>query len=350
MANRQSLTQQARYAIQNGHRSQARTLLQQAIQQDPNDYQAWLLLAGVTNSPEQSLQYIERAEMLNPYDPAIAKARRWAENRLEKTSTPQNAIAAKADKRSWWKPIVWVMVALILMFGVGTAVILITTSFTSQTTQSPRQLADNRPTAIFELTATPTAPVDHTLALPISTAQPHIQAKQIAVNDLEDAPRAEWTITPTPTNTPTPTPTLVPTYQSPQVGKPANRPFGVNSDEKWIDVDLTHQLLNAYEGNDIVYTTKISSGTDENPTVTGMFRVWLRFESQTMDGARLGYDYYLENVPYVMYFFEDYALHGAYWHNNFGYQMSHGCVNLSPSDAGWLYNWSGYGTVVNVHH
>jgi lipoprotein-anchoring transpeptidase ErfK/SrfK len=78
--------------------------------------------------------------------------------------------------------------------------------------------------------------------------------------------------------------------------------------------------------------------------------VWLRFESQTMDGALLGYDYYLENVPYVMYFFEDYALHGAYWHNNFGYQMSHGCVNLAPSDAGWLYSWSEYGTVVNVHH
>ena len=69
-----------------------------------------------------------------------------------------------------------------------------------------------------------------------------------------------------------------------------------------------------------------------------------------MDGSRLGYDYYLENVPYVMYFFEDYALHGAYWHNNFGYQMSHGCVNIAPSDAGWIYNWSAYGTVVNVHH
>jgi lipoprotein-anchoring transpeptidase ErfK/SrfK len=127
------------------------------------------------------------------------------------------------------------------------------------------------------------------------------------------------------------------------------RPFGVTANEKWIDVDLSSQTLNAYEGNNLVYTTLISSGMTEFPTVTGMFRIWLRFEKQTMDGARLGYDYYLENVPYVMYFYEDYALHGAYWHNNFGVPMSHGCVNIAPTDAGWLYAWSDYGTVVNVH-
>jgi lipoprotein-anchoring transpeptidase ErfK/SrfK len=68
-----------------------------------------------------------------------------------------------------------------------------------------------------------------------------------------------------------------------------------------------------------------------------------------MDGSRLGYDYYLENVPFVQYFYEDYALHGTYWHSNFGTPMSHGCVNLSNTDSEWLYNFADYGTVVNVH-
>jgi len=347
MANRQTLIQQARYAIKNGNKPQAQVLLQQAIQQDPNDYQAWLLLAGVTDSPEQSLQYIERAEMLNPHDPSVAKARQWAENQLGESEVPHPETIPIIRQRNWWKPALWAALALIILFGVGTAVILATNLQNTAATQSPRQIVNNDPTPILNMTATPTTQAVAQLAI---SAEPHSRAKQIAVNDLEDPPRAEWTITPTPTNTPSPTPTLVPTYLSPQVGKPANRPFGVKSDEPWIDVDLTAQTLNAYEGNELVYTTKISSGTNDNPTVTGMFRVWLRLESQTMDGARLGYDYYLENVPYVMYFFEDYALHGAYWHNNFGYQMSHGCVNLAPSDAGWLFNWSAYGTVVNVHH
>ena len=347
MADRQTLIQQAKYATKNGNKSQARVLLQEAIRQDPNDYQAWLFLAGVTDSPSQSLDYIQRAEMLNPHDPSVTKARLWAEERLAKAETPQEETTPKSRPKNWQKPILWLALTFLLVFGLTTAVILATNLYHTPGIQSPRQIANTLPTAIINMTATPT--VQATAQMSVST-EPHIQAKQIAAADLEDQPRAEWTITPTPTNTPTPTPTLVPTFLAPQYKKPAIRPFGVTKDEKWIDIDLSSQTLNAYEGNDLVYTTLVSSGTNDNPTVTGMFRIWLRFESQTMDGARLGYDYYLENVPFVMYFFEDYALHGAYWHNNFGYQMSHGCVNIPPSDAGWLYDWSAYGTVVNVHH
>ena len=120
--------------------------------------------------------------------------------------------------------------------------------------------------------------------------------------------------------------------------------------ERWIDVDLTFQRITAYEENQPVYSTLISSGTWEHPTVTGLFQVYLRYESQTMNGYRLGYDYYLPNVPYVMYFYRDYAIHGTYWHNNFGTPMSHGCVNTPTPDALWLYHWSSYGTPVNVHY
>jgi lipoprotein-anchoring transpeptidase ErfK/SrfK len=122
------------------------------------------------------------------------------------------------------------------------------------------------------------------------------------------------------------------------------------SGERWIDVNLSTQRLTAYEGNQAVYSSLISSGTWAYPTVTGQFHIWLRYEAQTMNGYRLGYDYYLPNVPYVMYFYKDYALHGTYWHNNFGTPMSHGCVNLPTPAAQWLYNWSSYGTMVNVHY
>jgi lipoprotein-anchoring transpeptidase ErfK/SrfK len=146
-----------------------------------------------------------------------------------------------------------------------------------------------------------------------------------------------------------PTPTPVPTFVSSGWQKPVNRPFGVDSDERWIDVDLSAQSLYAYEGNTLIFETLISSGLSSHPTVTGQFRVWYLTASQTMDGRRLGFDYYLPKVPYVMYFFEDYALHGTYWHNNFGNPMSHGCVNMRTDDAEWVFSWAEVGTVVSVH-
>jgi lipoprotein-anchoring transpeptidase ErfK/SrfK len=157
-------------------------------------------------------------------------------------------------------------------------------------------------------------------------------------------------LTPTPTNTPTPTVTPVPTFVSPINSQPTNRPFGVAADERWVDVNLSSQTMTAYEGDFAVMSTLISSGLPAWPTVTGQFRVYLRYESQTMDGTRLGYDYYLTGVPYVMYFYQDYALHGTYWHSNFGYPMSHGCVNLETGDAEWVFNFTTIGTVVNVHY
>ena len=173
------------------------------------------------------------------------------------------------------------------------------------------------------------------------------QAKIIV--DSGVAPRPTWTPTPRATLTPTPVPTLVPTVLSQSWQKPNGRPAGVGIDERWVDVDLSEQTLYVYEGNALIFQTLISSGLPEHPTVTGQFRIWLEYEKQTMDGRLLGYDYYLEDVPYVMYFFEDYALHGTYWHNNFGTPMSHGCVNMTTEDAGWVYNWATIGTVVNVH-
>ena len=99
------------------------------------------------------------------------------------------------------------------------------------------------------------------------------------------------------------------------------------------------------QGDQVVNKFRVSTGRWPTVTVTGVYRVYVKYRYASMSGA----DYYLPNVPYVMYFYKGYGLHGTYWHNNFGTPMSHGCVNLKTVDAGWLYNWSRVGTIVKVH-
>ena len=117
---------------------------------------------------------------------------------------------------------------------------------------------------------------------------------------------------------------------------------------KWIDVSLSRQTLVAYEGQTPVLTSWVSSGLGRTPTVTGTYRVYLKYRSQTMRGNILGELYEVPNVPDVMYFYSGYALHGAYWHNNFGRPMSHGCVNLPLGIAKQLFQWAPEGTIVMV--
>lgn len=177
-----------------------------------------------------------------------------------------------------------------------------------------------------------------------STPNPIIPKSIIAASTL----RERWTPTPLPTSTPLPSPTPIPTFVG-QIPSGNLIPAGLGPREKWIDVNLSTQTLVAYEGSMPVFQSLVSSGTSMHPTVTGQFRIWLRFVAQDMNGYRLGYDYFLRNVPYVQYFYQDYALHGTYWHNNFGTPMSHGCVNLPTPSAEWLFNWASNGTLVNIH-
>ncbi|MGC9399272.1 MAG: LysM peptidoglycan-binding domain-containing protein [Anaerolineae bacterium] len=116
--------------------------------------------------------------------------------------------------------------------------------------------------------------------------------------------------------------------------------------EKWIDVNLSTQTVTAYEGQTPVYTALASTGTWRTPTVAGTYRIYAKYRATLMSGP----GYYLPDVPYTMYFFRGYALHGTYWHNNFGTPMSHGCVNLSTPDAAWFYSWAPIGTKVVSHY
>lgn len=114
---------------------------------------------------------------------------------------------------------------------------------------------------------------------------------------------------------------------------------------KWIEVILSQQMLVAWEDGRMVMNTPVSTGTRKTPTVRGTFRIYKKYAKQRMRGR----DYDLPNVPYVMYFTGAYAMHGTYWHTNFGQPMSHGCVNLPTGKAAWLYNWAPRGTTVVVH-
>jgi lipoprotein-anchoring transpeptidase ErfK/SrfK len=175
-----------------------------------------------------------------------------------------------------------------------------------------------------------------------------LQTKEVVTGSPKNRP--SWTATPLPTSTPSPTPSPIPTFVSDDSYSSLLRPEAIGNGEKWIDVNLTSQTLVAFEGNAPVYQSLVSSGTANHPTVTGQFRIWLRFSTQDMNGRRLGFDYFLKDVPYVQYFYQDYALHGTYWHSNFGTPMSHGCVNLPTPSAEWLFNWANNGTLVNVHN
>ena len=128
---------------------------------------------------------------------------------------------------------------------------------------------------------------------------------------------------------------------------PGPPPADLAPDERWVDVNLTTQTLVAFEGTRAVYATLISSGKEnkvdkdkDHRTPTGEYRIREKHITTTMDGdgtAAGDLPYSIEDVPYVEYFYRAYALHGAFWHSNYGTQMSHGCVNLSPLDAKWVF-------------
>lgn len=105
--------------------------------------------------------------------------------------------------------------------------------------------------------------------------------------------------------------------------------------QKQITIDISEQTLEAYVGNTLVMTTAVSTGLVRTPTPIGTFRIREKMVADDMSGP----GYYLTDVPYTMYFYGSYAIHGTYWHSNFGHPMSHGCVNLPTEKAQWLFEW-----------
>ena len=138
----------------------------------------------------------------------------------------------------------------------------------------------------------------------------------------------------------------------PPAPTPSARPSAPELDpnaERWIEVSIGGQYMTAYQGDVAVWEGLISTGKEGFDTPLGSYNVLSKLESQTMAGVIGGESYNVPDVPSVMYFTDrGHAIHGTYWHNNFGAPMSHGCVNLPMDAAAWLYGWAGLGTRVEV--
>ncbi|UKO96186.1 L,D-transpeptidase [Nostoc sp. UHCC 0870] len=117
------------------------------------------------------------------------------------------------------------------------------------------------------------------------------------------------------------------------------------SEERWIQINLSTQRLIAWEGKKPVYAIVISSGKKATPTRIGNFKIQSKHKSTRMRGRT----YDVPNVPHAMFYQGNYGIHGAYWHKKFGTPVSHGCVNLAPNHAKWLFNWASLGTPVVIH-
>jgi hypothetical protein len=133
----------------------------------------------------------------------------------------------------------------------------------------------------------------------------------------------------------------------------AQPPDGVDSD-RWIDINLEQQSIAVYEGGQLVFASLIATGLDNLWTRPGLFQIYEKHETTAMSGdfsGGTGGYYYLADVPWTMYYDQARAIHGAYWRPKpfFGYQGSHGCVNLSVGDARWMYDWAVLGDWVYVH-
>ncbi|NET50716.1 MAG: L,D-transpeptidase [Merismopedia sp. SIO2A8] len=116
--------------------------------------------------------------------------------------------------------------------------------------------------------------------------------------------------------------------------------------QRWLEVDLSSQRLIAWQGDTQIYAVVVSTGTDVDPTLPGVFAIQSKHETARMQGE--GYD--VPDVPFTMYYDGNYAIHGAYWHQSFGTQVSRGCVNVAVNHAEWFFSWASVGTPVIVHY
>ncbi len=153
------------------------------------------------------------------------------------------------------------------------------------------------------------------------------------------------------------------------VKPPRHPPAWASEGVKWIDVSIPRQVLVAYEGTTPVYATLVSTGIggtgdpeETHATIQGTFKIYEKHVSVTMNGHEASDPFDLRDVPFVQYFHQGFALHAAYWHDDFGHAHSHGCVNLAPADAAWLFQWTDprvpahwhatmarEGTIVHIH-
>jgi lipoprotein-anchoring transpeptidase ErfK/SrfK len=392
-----ALIVKAREALRRGDKPVARQLGEKAALLIPEMEDVWLVLAASDPNPGEALAYARKALEINPQSTRARRAVEWASGRLNQAEASQDRTqprivpnpvesAASLPKKHAYQTAVampalkiqgrnWLLPGL--MVGAGFMVIGFFALFvlTSPAMGSlVRSFSAAAPTqeklwAPAEIAKPGAAPIDVSAFAPshANNGSSAFEAPQ-SNSPLDAAPTATDvpTVTETSTSIPTDEPTLqasppaatetpgsmvmeivndTPTSES-AAPVPAAPEYASGNGERWIDVDLTNQAVYAYEGDTVVNSFIVSTGTWLTPTVTGQYKIYVKIRSGNMHGP----GYFLPDVPYIMYFYKGYGLHGTYWHHNFGTPMSHGCVNLRTDEAAWLFNWASVGTVVNVHY
>ena len=393
----------ARAALKSGDKESARDLGEKAALLAPDLEDAWLVLTAADSNPEDALAYAQKALELNPASVRARKGVEWAMGKLKQaqlspepfsSAGAQNVGASRSAsvydeaptappppiKRTTPKPPPqeekksanrsFMIAAFALGFIV--CIVLVVAAWWTIRNQSLSAIFPNKNNvpaqeilwAQVDIPKPGVTPIDvSAFAQPTTAATlPPLAAADSPTSlptqkptDLPTSiPTEAPTSTPAATETPgvmamdiiadTPTSVYVPPTQAPNAAPVVAS--GGNGGARWIDVNLSTQSVYAYEGDTVVNSFIVSTGTSLTPTVTGRYKIWIKFVSTDMSGP----GYYLPDVPYAMYFYKGYGLHGTYWHNNFGTPMSHGCVNLRTADAEWLYYWASVGTVVNVHY
>ena len=366
----------AQLAGQKGDRLATRRYAELAAALCPDLEEPWLLMAAVA-SPKASVAYLEQALRINPQSERARNGMHWAVERLrkekEKELKPDSQMAKRGEvqtlsqipqKEQETQPVAPQQIpgtseqsapdpstkqskSMAKYRGSFLTLVLLAACLTAAWLFWP----GNASPALAFLHGQETLPAVFGAPVEVDkpTYTPTFTSTFTPTNTF--TPTSTFTYTPTPTATFTPTETFTPTLTPRPTNTP--RPWPTNTPyiyhdtgNRWIDVDLSQQMLYAYEGNTIVASFLVSTGVAAHPTVTGQFHIYIKLLSTLMAGD----GYYLPDVPYTMYFYYSYGLHGTYWHHNFGHPMSHGCVNMYTPDAKWLYYWASVGTLVNIHY
>jgi lipoprotein-anchoring transpeptidase ErfK/SrfK/nucleotide-binding universal stress UspA family protein len=393
----------AREALRRGDKKSAHELGEQAALLIPEMEDAWLVLAASDSDPQEALAYARKALELKPDSARAQRAVEWAtglakqapaekaaatvveekrrselipaEVKIQKEAVtafprvipqrvePQPQPESKPKKRAWiYAAAAGLLVCVVLAIAAWSA--FSSPVFASFLNKAPAPTQENlwasvnvpKPSITAINVSVFAVPEVASTATPVpAQASPTTAPTEVPALAVADTPTILPTeaLTSTPEITETPgvmameivadTPTSAYVQPNPDAPKPS---VASNGGTRWIDVDLTNQRVYAYEGETVVNSFLVSTGTWLTPTVTGQYKIYVKYEKANMHGP----GYFLPDVPYVMYFYKGYGLHGTYWHHNFGTPMSHGCVNLETGNAGWLFSWASIGTVVNVHY
>ena len=356
-------------AVWAGQHQAAREQFLTVLAEDDNNIAALLWLAFIAPSPQESLSLVQQVLVRQPDHERAQAGLRWAQKRLqarpgEATETGGSAALrymspgeiqshpeslAKSARRTLTPlPAIILISAALGLVAIGAAAFLFFLPPETLAAWLPAPVRSSSSAAISPavIEAAPAGrPGDKVESPVIDPLQPVAASEQIEPAVVDTAFLAEDTLAEgqvVAESALAEPPFLVGPLISADTAEPAPVDEAILAykpaypGEKWIEVNVTTQQVTAWEGNVPVMTFVASTGLPSTPTILGEYHIYWKLKSTLMVGP----NYYLPDVPHTMYFYGSYALHGTYWHSNFGQPMSHGCVNLSNENAQKLFEWA----------